>query len=164
MNHRHRRAGFSLMEVLLATAILLGSVLVLMELASIGRYYVQSVAARSTAQMLCQSKLDELLAGVQPLEAVEDRAIEDRPDWIYSVEVEPVTRLPLVAVRVTVTEQFLEGSSAAVRGRPRTFSLVRWISAQGRAAAAGEAPPNVGAGADLELDVAAPPEQSSPAK
>lgn len=128
MKHRTRRAGFSLMEVLLATAILLASVLILMELASIGRYYVQSVEARSTAQMLCQSKLNELLAGAQPLQSVDERALEDHPDWIYSVEVHPVRQLPLSTVRVTVMQQFAEGANTVVRGKPKSFSLVRWIA------------------------------------
>ena len=97
------------MEVLLATAILLASVLILMELASIGRYYVQSVEARSTAQMLCLTKLNELLSGAQPLQAIDERAIEDHPDWIYSVEITPVRQLPLAAVRVTVTQQYRGG-------------------------------------------------------
>ena len=118
------------MEVLLATAILLASVLILMELASIGRYYVQSVEARSTAQTLCLTKLNELLSGAQPLQAIDERAIEDHPDWIYSVEITPVRQLPLTAVRVTVTQQFAEGTNPAVRGRPKSFSLVRWIADQ----------------------------------
>jgi hypothetical protein len=122
------------MEVLLATAILLGCVLVLMELASIGRYYVQSVDARSMAQLLCQTKLNELLAGVQPLEEVEERAIEDYPDWLYSVTLEPVAAQPLVAVRVTVTEQVLEGTTRGARGKPKQFSLVRWVPAPERGA------------------------------
>ena len=122
-----KRAGFSLMEVLLATAILLGSILVLMELAGIGRHYVQSVEARSTAQMLCQTKLNELLAGIQPLEEIEEQVVEDDPDWMYSVEVLPVRRLPLSLLRVTVTQRTLEGTTPSIRGRPKSYSLARWV-------------------------------------
>jgi hypothetical protein len=114
------------MEVLLATAILLSSVLVLMELASIGRYYVQSVDSQSTAQMLCETALNEILAGAEPLQTVEDRVFEDHPDWVYSVEIEPANRLSLVAVRVTVRQQPVEGPNSAPRGKPKQFSLVRW--------------------------------------
>jgi len=128
MKHRTPRAGFSLMEVLLATAILLASVMVLMELAGIGRYYVQSVEGRSTAQMLCLTKLSELLAGAQPLQAIDERVLEDHPDWIYSVEITPVRQLPLAAVRVTVTQQVAEGTSVPLRGKPKSFSLVRWVA------------------------------------
>ena len=122
-----KRAGFSLMEVLLATAILLGSILVLMELAGIGRHYVQSVEARSTAQMLCQTKLNELLAGIQPLEEIDERVVEDYPDWTYSVEVLPVRRLPLSLLRVTVTQRTLEGTTPTIRGKPKSCSLARWV-------------------------------------
>lgn len=116
------------MEVLLATAILLASVLILMELAGIGRYYVQSVEARSTAQMICLTKLNELLAGVQPLQPIEERAVEDYPDWVYAVEITPVRELPLTEVRVTVAQQVAEGANPLVRGKPKSCSLVRWVS------------------------------------
>lgn len=130
MKHRIRRAGFSLMEVLLATAILLASVMVLMELAGIGRYYVQSVEARSAAQALCLTKLNELLSGAQPLQTIDERTIEDQPDWVYSVEITPVRQLPLAAVRVTVTQQVTEGPHPLVRGKPKSCSLVRWVADQ----------------------------------
>lgn len=132
MKDRSRRGGYSLMEVLLATAILLSSVLVLMELASIGRYYVQSVDGQSTAQMLCQTALNEILAGAEPLQEVEDRVFEDHPDWVYSVEIEPSDRPTLVAVRVTVRQQPAEGPNGAVRGKPKQFSLVRWVPEEDR--------------------------------
>lgn len=153
------------MEVLLATAILLSSVLVLMELASIGRYYVQSVESRSMAQMLCQSKLNELLAGVQPLEDVEERAVEDHPDWLYSVTMEPVGHLPLVAVRVTVTEQIPEGTNRVIRGKPKQFSLVRWVPDQGRAVSlAGGDEPDMTAETELGRAADDPLDEATPAK
>ena len=65
------RSGFSLMEVLLATAILLGSVIVLGELAGIGRQNANSAEELATAQRLCQNKLNEILAGLTSLEPVE---------------------------------------------------------------------------------------------
>lgn len=121
------RRGFSLMEVLLATAILLGSVLVLMELAGIGRHYIQSVDRRTTAQLLCQTKMSELLAGIQRVEPVEQRVFEDQPDWNYTIEVTPVSGTDLVSLKVTVMENVVEGESRVVRGKPKSFSLVRWV-------------------------------------
>jgi Tfp pilus assembly protein PilV len=122
------RTGFSLMEVLLATTILLGSVLVLMELASIGRHYILSVEDRTTAQLLCQTTLNELLAGAQPIEEVEQHALEGYADWVYTVELEPVSNLDLVTLRVTVTQQAPEYEETARRGIPKSCTLVRWIA------------------------------------
>jgi Tfp pilus assembly protein PilV len=127
MSRHHTRAGFSLMEVLLATAILLGSILVLMELASIGRHYIQSIDDRTTAQLLCQSKLNELLAGAEPLEEADQRAVEDYPDWVYSIELMPEGELNLALLKVTVSQQLPEGQERSVRGKPKRFTLERWV-------------------------------------
>ncbi len=128
MSSGHERAGFSLLEALLATAILLGCVAVLAQLASVGRYHVQSVQDRSTAQLLCQKKLNELLCGALPLEDVSERTLETDPDWLYSVEVVPVPDLPMLSVRVTVTQRQDEQLERSVRHKPCSFQLVRWVA------------------------------------
>jgi len=70
-----RRTGFSLMEVILATAILLGSVVVLSELAGMGRR--QSLRGRdlAEAQQLCETTLHEILTGLRPPEPVEQEPL-----------------------------------------------------------------------------------------
>ena len=62
------RRGFSLLEVLLASSILLGCVIVLGHLAYLGRRNARAALDSSTAQILCESKMGELLAGIAPLE------------------------------------------------------------------------------------------------
>jgi Tfp pilus assembly protein PilV len=84
------RAGFSLMEVLLATSMLLASVIVLGELAGIGRRHASAARELATAQILCENKLNEILAGAAPLTAVDGEPLEEEPGWIYTVKIEPV--------------------------------------------------------------------------
>jgi general secretion pathway protein I len=128
-----QRSGFSLMEVLLATAILLGSLIVLGQLATVGRMHANDAAALTTAQLLCQSKLNEILAGASPVQSVERRALPEAPGWVYSVEIESVDKLDMVALRVTVSQappDAQEGSELqepAEGPRPKQFSLTRWI-------------------------------------
>ena len=64
---QHSRSGFSLMEVLLSTAILMGSVVVLGELAGIGRRQAQRGRELSEAQQRCETLMNEVLLGLTPL-------------------------------------------------------------------------------------------------
>lgn len=76
------RAGFSLIEVIIATAILMGSAVVLARLAGMGREQSQKAALSTTAQQLCEQTLHELLAGLRPLEVSEDSPLLPLPEPI----------------------------------------------------------------------------------
>jgi general secretion pathway protein I len=118
---KSRRRGFSLLEVLLATAILAGSLVVLSELAAIGRIHASTAEDGATAVRICRSVTGAILAGLEPVATVRQQTVDDEPGWLYSVEVEPAGRPGLVAIRVTVRQEDAES------GRPVEFSLVRWI-------------------------------------
>lgn len=116
------RRGFSLMEVLLATSILLASSIALIELATIGRKQANTAYDLNQAQLLCQAKLDEIATGIVPRTATESQEFEDGSGWFYSVEIDPLRFGDLVAVSVSV---FQEEKGA---GRPVRFTLVRWMT------------------------------------
>lgn len=118
---RSRRRGFSLLEVLLATAILIGSSVVLMELASIGMRHAASARDLSQAQRLCQSKLNEIIVGIAPAETVRPTPCEEDPRWTYWVNVQPTERVGLVMLEVGVAQEL------ASRKQLNRFTLVRWI-------------------------------------
>jgi len=122
-----RRSGFSLLEVIMATAILLGCLIVLGDLAAVGRRHARDAEDLTTAQWLCQTKLNEILAGVELARPVENQTLPDAPGWAYSVEVESLDRPGLVSLRVTVSEVLPELEEAAGRRRARQFTLTRWI-------------------------------------
>jgi hypothetical protein len=109
------------LEVLLATAILAGSLVVLSELAAIGRIHASVAAEGAAALRICRNKLSAILAGLEPVAPVRQQPVDEEPGWLYSVEIEPVRRPGLVAIRVTVQQE--ENDNA----RPLEFSLVRWI-------------------------------------
>jgi Tfp pilus assembly protein PilV len=116
------RRGFSLLEVLLATTILLGAIVVLGQLTSIG--YRNATAARdeTTAQLLCQSILNEMVAGIRPLAPAAEAPIFNQPGWLSAATVYPVAQPPgLVAVEVTVRQD------RPVEKRPVEFKLRRWL-------------------------------------
>lgn len=123
---RSAQRGFTLLEVLLATGLLLGCVIVLAELAAIGREHANAAEDLSTAQRLCLNRLNEMLCGAMPLEAVDHEEIEDEEGgWTYTVTLESAPQADLAAVRVTVARE------ATPSRRGREFSLVRWMSIPG---------------------------------
>ena len=115
------RRGFSLMEVLLSTSILVGSSIALIELATIGRKQANSAHDLNLAQLICQAKLDEIVAGIATVKRVEANELEDNPGWFYSVELEPIRSNQLIAVKVSVFQEPRESR------RSQQFTLVRWL-------------------------------------
>ena len=122
------RRGFSLLEVIIATGILAASAVLLLSLFSTGERHAVKAESRVFAQMLCQSKLDELLADPSQLRSVDDEPFKGYAKWSYSVEWTPTDIEGLVRLRVSVAEveEFdqLENSNAAIDRQ--TFELVRW--------------------------------------
>jgi type II secretory pathway pseudopilin PulG len=98
----HRRDALSLLEVLVALAIFLFSLVALGTLVSMGGDRADEVRQQGWAVQRCQSKLAEVLAGAVPLGSQQGSFDED-PDWQWTVEAEtgPVTGLWNVTVRVT---------------------------------------------------------------
>ena len=126
-----RRSAFSLLEVILALTLLAGAVVVLGE---VGRLALRNAAmARdlARAQLLCESKLAEVVSGIAPASAIDkapfdpttEAAAVDDPNWVYSIATD--SQSPgiqgLISVRVTVTKDIPAAQ------RPVEFSLVRWM-------------------------------------
>ena len=122
---RKTRQGISLLEVLIATGLLFGSMIVLSQLAFIGRQHLDRAERRTTAVRLCQYKLGELLAGIEPMEQVADEPLAEDSDWNYSIDIQPLQQLSLVELRVEVVRNIQDESK---KHSPRNrFVLMRWI-------------------------------------
>jgi type II secretion system protein I len=136
-HHRRRHAlvhrrGFTLLEVLLALAILVGALATLGELIRMGLQNAHGAAASTTAQLLCESKLAELTAGITPPSSIAPTPLDAEGFWQFAVAVEPTIDASLLVVRVTVSENLPPQQS------PVEYSLVRWM-VDPEAAAAAEA-------------------------
>ena len=125
-----RKAGFSLLEVILALAILAGSIAVLGEASRLALKNAEISRDLARAQLLCESKLAEITTGIIAAEAVNNAAFDatttasldpNEPAWLYSIETQPTDEDGLISVRVTVTRDLPAGQ------HPIRFSLVRWI-------------------------------------
>jgi type II secretory pathway pseudopilin PulG len=91
------RGAFSLLEVMIATAILAGSAMVLLSLINLGTRLGNRAEARISALVLAQSILDESIARVASDEATSGRsessysgALPGKPPKSYRVTVEPI--------------------------------------------------------------------------
>ncbi len=126
------RNALSLLEVLLALAILAGSMATIGEMVRHGSDSARRARDESKAQLLCESKLAEITSGAMSLVPVglsefqwELGASGDensgRSEWLYSVDVAPLEQPGLLRMIVTVVQ-----SPDAVRD-PVEFTLVRWI-------------------------------------
>ena len=91
-----------------------------------GRRHAEDIQDLTTAQLICQTKLNEIVAGAAPLASVENAAVEGRPGWVYSVDMEYRDSLDLVVVRVTVSGEPGESDNPAQRRR-KSFTLTRWM-------------------------------------
>jgi len=131
-----RSSGFSLIEVLLAMAILLLSLVAISQLVGIGSD--QGLDARFTMRgtRLAESKMAEIEAGALPMETGSGTFTDSDSDWSWTCDVQPSDATNLYQVQVTVSRE--------VRGVPFTVTLGRLMidpAVMGSAAQA-ERPPD----------------------
>jgi general secretion pathway protein I len=119
--HLPRRRALSLLEVTLAIAILGGSLAVIGELVRLGSRQAEEARELTTAQLLCESKMEEIVAGILAPQAVSYAPFDDDPRWSYSIDVASLDVRDLIQVTVTVEQ------AEVSREVPLTFSLTRWM-------------------------------------
>ncbi len=105
-----RRPGFSLLEVMLATTVLLGSVIVLSHISFVGTAHMDAAQQYAAAQLVCQARMNEMLAGALPIEEVSHEAIAELPGWGLTVKVRSAGHAGLLAIEVTAAEQPAESA------------------------------------------------------
>ena len=116
--------GFTLLEVVLALAILAGSIAVLGEIMSAAGRRAANAQSEMLAQQLACSLMDEVVCGAiaatsqtrVPLE------VDDATQWVYSLTIDQTTIAGLVSVEIVV-EQDLEATF-----NPTKYRLVRWVA------------------------------------
>ena len=118
-----------MLEVILALAILAGALAVLGEMSRLALRHAAAARDLARAQLLAESKLAEIAAGITSPEAVDDTAFDPttetldaaEPAWLYSISSQATDEVGLISIRVTVTRDLPAGQ------HPVKFSLVRWV-------------------------------------
>lgn len=128
--HNRKRGGFSLLEILLALAILGGSLAILSRIVDTGISAAREARDLSIARMICQAKLSEVLlnstAGFTPQTQsptpVDSFDSQSTTPFEFSVEVQPGQLGGILLIRVVVEAQNPDGGEPLAR-----YSLVRWM-------------------------------------
>lgn len=115
--------GFSLLEVVLALAILAGALAALGEVMRLADQNAAAATDESQAEVLAESVMSELLVGARPLTAVSNAelGIEAEPPWVLAIAIDQTDYQELVAVHVRVAQQL------ASQLQPAHCDLVRWF-------------------------------------
>lgn len=120
-NSNLARAGLTLLEVVLALAIFVGSMAALGQLINTGVQSAVRARLETQAILRCESKLAEVIAGVEALESTDELPFEDNPAWTWSMEVVDGPHADLLMMYVTVN--YAGGSSLA----NVSYSLERYV-------------------------------------
>lgn len=121
VSRQHASRGLTLLEVILAIAILGGCMAVIGELVRMGVRHAEEAREQTKAQLLCESKLEEMAAGITPLEGASAVPFELDPEWTYTIEAAALDQQGLMQVRVTVQP------AESDRLQPIFFTLTRWM-------------------------------------
>jgi len=117
----NKRSGLSLLETILAIAILGMAIAIVGEFVRVGTIAAASARDTTMAQLLCEGKLAELTSGLQPLTSANNTPVEVAPDWQYSVQVQNSSQSGLLMIGVTVT------NASTQTARPVSVTLYRWM-------------------------------------
>jgi prepilin-type N-terminal cleavage/methylation domain-containing protein len=116
-----KRRGLSLMEVVLALAILGVALAMIGELIRIGSRAGEAARDDMEKQLIAESLINEIASSAVYPEPVFEQPVDDLGEWLYTVETEPVDEVGLIAVRVTIRK-----ADAAPTTLP-PYSLTRWM-------------------------------------
>jgi type II secretion system protein I len=118
------RFGFTLLEIILALAILAGSLAALGEVMRLGDQNAELARDETQAEILADSVMSELISGARIVGNVDSTPFDlaTDPQWLYSIVVEPTDYVELVSVRVSVTQDLRPEL------HPAHCDLVRWFA------------------------------------
>ncbi|MCA9259268.1 MAG: hypothetical protein KDA61_08720 [Planctomycetales bacterium] len=138
MSKRAPAVGFSLVETLVATAILGAALAALTQLTSTARRRLDAAVEEAVAARLAANEISRLAVGLSPLETRSAEPLSEDPTWECRIDLIPLDDAPtaeggqLVEVQASVRPLPRDGGDAAASTqRWRTFA--RWLPYHGDA-------------------------------
>ncbi|MCA9024402.1 MAG: hypothetical protein KDA86_04240 [Planctomycetaceae bacterium] len=121
LTRRSARRGITLFEVLLALGIFLGAIAAIGQVINVGTLAATEGQLRSEAILRCEAKLAEVIAGVEPMVAVQEQPFVDDGRWLWSLSIIDGPHPDLLQLDVSVTHQQLSRTENA------GFTLTRLV-------------------------------------
>lgn len=115
------RQGMTLLEVVLALAIFFGAMAALAQLTWNGTRAALQARFKAQAVIRCETKLAELVSGVEPLQSQSNIPFPDDSAWTWSAMISPGSFPELVLIDVRV-----QRSASNSLGNTE-FSISRWM-------------------------------------
>ena len=118
---RTPHSGFTLLEVILALAILAGAVAAIGELVRVGVHNAEVARQLTRAEMLCEGISDQIAGNAISATSASGVQCDDDPRFLYSVSVDQANQSGLLTVQVTVVRDLPAGE------HPVPFKITRWM-------------------------------------
>ena len=122
---RSTRTGLSLLEVVLALAILGIAVGILAQSMQLSSDNATRSQMQAQAQLMCESKMSEVVAGaiqIQPQDWMPISGIVGTGQWYYSIQTMAAAQPNMIGVVVSVTDNISNPTSSS-----NNYQLVRWV-------------------------------------
>lgn len=110
-SRQHRRRGMSLLEVLVALAIFLISIVAISQIINLAAEQALVVQDQARATQLCQAKMAEVSAGVMPFQGQSEVPFDEDDGWVWSMECQPGPVASLWAVTIRVSRAGTAGEA-----------------------------------------------------
>lgn len=106
-----RPNGMTLLEVVIALALFFAAMSAISEILRMGSESAIKAQLRAEASLLGESKLNELVAGILPLQAATQQAFEGSPQWTWTLTVEDDLDVTIKRLQLTVNHLTAAGQS-----------------------------------------------------
>ena len=126
INNDNNRTGYTLIEVLVALTVLIAGFTALSTMTNHARRAAIAAEELSVAQLACQTRINEMLAGIRPVAAAFNESVPELDHWYMTTELFPATKPGLTTVRIQMHRERQPGDTGGFGGT-NSFEITSWI-------------------------------------
>ena len=120
--------GYTLIEVLVSLVVLIIGFSALTTMTTRARRAAIAAEELSTVQLACQTRVNEMLAGVRPFGATFNEPVTGLDDWLLTIELYPASKPGITAMRVQMSRQRQPGEIQERLAGVDFFEITHWIN------------------------------------